>query len=137
MSMSRRSLLQYTGAGCALALLPSVASAAATLRRYKVQDAVALPRFAAGDVVVADTAITRFGAPGLYLYPAWGQPRLYAINARADRLEFRNPGSLQLLWTQSRALAPDFAGKVLEGTQATALPADCSPLSVPLLPPTA
>ena len=76
MSTSRRNLLQLAGAGCALALMGEALDAAGTLRRYQVSDTVALPRFAAGDLVVADTALTRFAGDGLYLYPAWGTPRL-------------------------------------------------------------
>ena len=130
MSLSRRTLLQYTGAGCALAMLPSV-SAASALRRYEVRDAVALPRFRAGAVVIADTLVNRFAGDGLYLYPAWGQPRLYEVRAAVGRLEFRSPGARGLLWTQSAELDATFAGKVLEDRVGAAhLPA----LSVPALP---
>lgn len=137
MVINRRSLLQYTGAGCALAVLPSLAGAVTTLRRYQVQDSVAAPRFAVGTTIIADASVDRFAGPGLYLYPAWGQPRLYHVRARADLLEFSNPGSGQRLWTQSAQLAPAFAGKALEGGEAAAFLADCPALSVPKLPVTA
>jgi hypothetical protein len=136
MGINRRRLLQYTGAGCALAALPAIATATA-LRAYQVQDAVALPRFKAGDRVVADTRVTRFAGTGLYLYPAWGQPRLYEVQATAGRLEFRNPGSGVLLWTQSASLDSTFAGRVLERLE-SATPLDGLPdLAVPGLPATA
>jgi hypothetical protein len=137
MTINRRRLLQYTGASCALAALPAITGAATTLRRYQVQDAVAAPRFATGVVLVADTAVDRFAGPGLYLYPAWGQPRLYQVRARGDRLEFSNPGSGQLLWTQSAQLDPAVAGKVIEGPEAAPFLATYPILDVPMLPATA
>lgn len=137
MSIDRRRLLQYAGFGCALAALPKLSGAATPLRAYQVQDAVALPLFNAGDLVVADTGITRFAGAGLYLYPAWGQPRVYAIQAAAGGLEFRNPGSGQLLWTQSASLDSAFAGRVLDPPESAALLAGLPDLAVPRLPATA
>lgn len=134
MSINRRRLLQYTSVGCALAALPAVATAAASLRIYQVQDTLALPRFKAGDLVVADTSVTQFVGAGLYLYPAWGQPRLYDIQATADRLEFRNPGSGMLLWNQSASLDSTFAGRVPNGLESADLVAGVPDLTVPRLP---
>lgn len=133
MSISRRILLHYAGTGCALALLPE-ARAMATLRRYEVRDTVALPRFARGAVVLADAAVNAFAGDGLYLYPAWGQPRLYEVRAAAQQLEFRNPGTGDLLWTQSAELDSSFAGRVLESAQDQAGEASPPPLRVPRLP---
>jgi hypothetical protein len=137
MSIDRRRLLQYTGAACALAALPPLAAAGSPLRAYRVQDSVALPRFNAGDVVVADTGVTQFAGAGLYLYPAWGQPRLYAVQAARGRLEFSNPGTGQLLWTQSAGLESAFAGKVLDPAVSAPLLAGLTELAVPRLPTTA
>lgn len=135
MSISRRSLLQYTGTGCALALLTPTLESAASLHIYEVRDDVALPRFAPGTRVVADAAKTVFSADGLYLYPAWGEPRLYAVQASGGCLEFRNPGSGQLLWTQTAAFHAHFAGKVVIDAIATeALAAAYPTLAVPVLP---
>ena len=133
MNIGRRRLLQYTGAGCALAALPAIASAGTSLRAFQVQDAVALPRFNMGDLVVADTSIGRFAGAGFYLYPSWGEPRLYEVQGTAGRLEFRNPGSGMLLWTQSASLDSGFAGRVLDRPDLAGLPA----LAVPRLPATA
>jgi hypothetical protein len=130
MSIDRRRLLQYTSAGCVLAALPAIASAGTSLRAFEVQDAVALPRFNAGDLVVADTSVSRFAGAGLYLYPSWGQPRLYEVQGTADWLEFRNPASGALLWTQSASFNSDFAGRVLDRADVAGLPA----LAVPRLP---
>lgn len=135
MSISRRNLLQYAGASCALALVPELA-AADTLRRYQVSDAAALPRFAAGDVLVADTAIAAFAGDGIYLYPAWGAPRLYEVRAAEEFLEFRNPGTGQLLWKQSAGLDATFAGRALAGTWGATAAAQPQ-LRVPALPATA
>ncbi len=132
MGINRRRLLQYTGAGCALVALPAIAAATA-LRAYHVQDAVALPRFKAGDLVVADTGVTQFAGAGLYLYPAWGQPRLYEVRATGDRLEFRNPGSGVLLWTQSASFDSSFAGRVLDRLASVSLLAGLPDLDVPRL----
>ncbi len=135
MLMQRRRLLQVTGAGCVLAALPAVVHAASTaLRLHQVQDSAALPLFATGDVVLADTAVTRFAGAGLYLYPSWGQPRLYRVEASAKGLAFRNPGSGLLLWTQSSGLDATFAGRVPERPEGAALLGGYPALAVPSLP---
>ena len=134
MSLSRRSLLQYTGAGCALALLGPKPGTATTLHIYEVRDNVALPRFAAGARLVADASAMEFGGDGLYLYPAWGEPRLYAVRVAGTRLEFRNPGSGLLLWTQSATFEARFAGRVVDTEAATPVAAAFPPLAVPALP---
>ena len=62
----------------------------------------------------ADTSVS-YDGPGLYLYPRWGQPRLYLIVTAAEGgqgVEFRDPVSSAVLWTQSLALCGDFAGKL-------------------------
>lgn len=134
MNVSRRSLLQYTGAGCALALLAPALESVGTLRVYEVRDAVAAPRFGAGARVIADVSTTAFSGDGLYLYPAWGEPRLYAVHAAGGYLEFRNPGSGQLLWTQSMGFGSDFAGRIVD-SEAIAVAAHAFPaVAVPRLP---
>lgn len=130
MAINRRRLLQYTGASCALAALPALGDAHASLRIFEVRDEVALPRFRIGDRVVADSAVVDFAGAGLYLYPAWGQPRLYEVRAAANRLEFRNPGSGQLLWTQSANLDSTFAGRVLDASEGAAIQAGIPGLAV-------
>ncbi len=135
MPIHRRRLLQVAGAGCALAALPTALTASTTaLRVHQVQDSVALPVFAAGDLVVADTGVTQFAGAGLYLYPSWGQPRLYEVQAAGNRLEFRNPGSGLLLWTQSAGLEATFAGRLLDKPEAAALLVVYPSLTVPSLP---
>lgn len=124
MAIDRRRLLQYTGLSCVLGAVPAMGATGTSLRAYRVQDAVALPRFAAGDRVVADISVNGFAGAGLYLYPAWGQPRLYQVQAVAgNRLEFRNPGSGKLLWTQSASLDSAFAGRVVDPLESAAAPA--------------
>lgn len=135
MGIHRRRLLQYTGAAWVVSALPaSLARAASVLRVAAVHDGAALPRFAPGTLLLADTSCTRFSGAGLYLYPAWGQPRPYHVSARGGLLEFRNPGSGVLLWTQSAGLDAEFAGQVLDLPEAAALVADCPALNVPALP---
>lgn len=134
MAIHRRRLLQYTGAGCVLAALqPTLSDAATTLRVLEVRDSAALPLFAPGDLLLADTTVTHFVGDGLYLYPSWGQPRPYQIRAVGQRLEFRNPGSGTLLWTQSAGLATEFAGRVVEQSEALAY-LSYPALNVPVLP---
>jgi hypothetical protein len=137
MAINRRRLLQYTGASCALAALPALGDASSSLRMYEVRDAVALPRFRAGDRVVADSSVVDFAGAGLYLYPAWGQPRLYEVRAAESRLEFRNPGSGQLVWTQSANLDSAFAGRVLDLSESAAIQAGIPNLAVSQRPFTA
>lgn len=134
MNVSRRSLLQYTGAGCALALLAPALEGAGTLRVYEVRDAVAAPRFVPGARVIADASMTVFSGDGLYLYPAWGEPRLYAVHAAGAHLEFRNPGSGQLLWTQSAGFEGSFAARIVDIEVATAAARAFPAFAVPGLP---
>ena len=135
MGIHRRRLLQYTGAGCLLSVLqPSLTGTATSLRVAEVRDAAALPRFAPGDLLLADTTFTRFAGDGLYLYPSWGQPRPYLVQARGALLEFRNPGSGNLLWTQTAGLDADFAGRILERPRTVAYLTDYPALDVPARP---
>lgn len=56
-----------------------------------------------------------YTGPGLYLYPQWGSARPYLVTdcaARTGTLEFRDPRSQQLLWTQTLSLTGRFAGKL-------------------------
>lgn len=92
MTLSRRSILQATAGAPALALLVPASTAADT---------------AAGAV--------DFAGAGLYLYPAWGEPRPYLVIAAGPgqtSLEFRDPATARLLWTQSLSLTGGFAGRL-------------------------
>ena len=119
MMLKRRQLLQLASLSCAVgpfkclfAQLPDTRF----LRMVLVRGDHALPVFAAGDLLLTDTRETHYSGDGVYLYPHWGQPRPYQISLIVDSgaqlLEFRNPGSQQLLWTQSFALDSQFAGKL-------------------------
>jgi hypothetical protein len=140
MAISRRQLLRLLPYSAAGTLLPSLStlqaagSATGSLRLCTVADDAALPRFAAGDLLLADVACTSFAGAGLYFYPAWGTPRPYLVtNVPGNLLEFRNPGSGRLLWVQSTTLGAVFAARLADdaATRATAgMPA----LQVPALP---
>ncbi len=121
MTIKRRQLLQITG--LSLAASPFSALLAESLvepylQMVIVKDDLALPGFAAGDLLLTDTRETRYSGDGIYLYPHWGAPRPYQISliatleGQSQMLEFRNPGTQQLLWTQSFALVSQFAGKL-------------------------
>ena len=63
----------------------------------------------------ANAATTQaYDGPGVYLYPNWGEPRPYLLSPAPDgqSLEFRDPASQTVLWTQSWSLCRDFAGKL-------------------------
>lgn len=139
MALKRRQLLQYSAAGSLLLALPPLQGAAlgaASLRTAVMPDDSALPRFAAGQLLIADTSRTTFDADGIYFYPAWGTPRPWRVSlGHNDMLEFRNPGSGQLAWVQSKLMNPLFAGKLVDDAppgvhRLAGLP----PLQVPLLP---
>ena len=56
-----------------------------------------------------------FDGPGLYLYPAWGEPRAYLVIPTGPGhsvLEFRDPVTSRLCWTQSLTLTGPFAAKL-------------------------
>jgi hypothetical protein len=135
MTIRRRQVLQYTGASCLLAALrPLQAGTTSTLRVAEVRDGAALPKFAPGQVLLADTACNSFTGTDIYLYPAWGSPRPYLVSARGALLEFRNPGTGALLWVQSAGLDAAFAGKVLDVADSQAALAVLPLLALPALP---
>ncbi len=139
MGIKRRHILQYSAAGSLLAVLqplPATARNAASLRAAVMPDDAALPRFAAGQLLVADTSRTTFDGDGIYFYPAWGSPRPWRVSLGHNHmLEFRNPGSGQLAWVQSSGMSPLFAGKLADNVPAGLRSlAGLPPLRVPVLP---
>lgn len=93
MMMKRRTVLQVAAGGAALAsLVPAAVHAANAVRP------------------------TDFAGAGLYLYPDWGQPRAYLVvptGPGQSVLEFRDPATTALCWTQSLALTGRFAAKLV------------------------
>ena len=143
--MRRRLVLQMAGLACAVSpcdLLLANTKAHADLKFLVVRDDQAQPLFAAGDLLLTDIRQMRFTDNGIYLYPNWGAPRPYMVNlvecaGQAQMLEFRNPGSRQLLWTQSAALNEQFAGRLVEhfpNTSARNQAGNYSLLRLPALP---
>jgi hypothetical protein len=145
MAIKRRQVLQI--AGLTWAVSPFGALIADTagephLQLVVVKDNQAIPDFAAGDLLLTDTRETRYSGEGIYLYPHWGEPRPYQVSlaaghGRSQMLEFRNPGSQQLLWTQSLALDGRFAGKLKDHFskhQPGSKTVKYSALSLPALP---
>jgi hypothetical protein len=123
MTIKRRQLLQITGltlGASPLGVLLAESSVEPYLQWVIVRDDLALPGFAAGDLLLTDTRETRYSGDGIYLYPHWGAPRPYQISlvaafeGQSRMLEFRNPGTQQLLWTQSFAPDSQFAGKLTQ-----------------------
>ena len=121
MTIKRRQVLQiagFTWAAGPLGNLLADTAAESDLQLLVLKDGQALPVFAAGDLLLADTRETRYSGDGIYLYPHWGEPRPYHVGLVAygqrQVLEFRNPGNQQLLWTQSIELDNRFAGKLKE-----------------------
>jgi hypothetical protein len=122
MTIERRQLLQIAGLTCAVSPLGTLLANAAAenhLQLVVVKDNQAMPDFAAGDTLLADTRATLYSGEGVYLYPHWGEPRPYHVSLAANSghgqmLEFRNPGTRQLLWTQSPMLDGRFAGKITD-----------------------
>lgn len=142
MRLPRRQLLHLGSAALILAPLSGrreEAAAAGSLKLHRISDAAAAPVLNEGDQVLVDTAFNSFQGEGIYLYPAWGQPRAYLVRASAARpgqLEFRNPGSGALLWIQSQSLGAGFAARVEARLGASALPVlpELASLTVPRLP---
>ena len=146
MTIKRRQLLQIAGLGWAANPLRNLAAdsaADADLQLLVVNDGQALPLFAPGDLLLADTLDTAYSGEGIYFYPHWGQPRPYLVNLITSPLnewvlEFRNPANQQLLWTQSFALDSRFAGRLkahFPNAQAVSETGAYSRLTLPALPP--
>ena len=92
MTVTRRAILQAASGGVALASLAPVTVGASS---------PAQPG--------------EFAGAGLYLYPAWGEPRVYLVTPTGPGqsvLEFRDPATTRLCWTQSLALTGRFAAKL-------------------------
>jgi hypothetical protein len=119
MNPQRRMLIKLGTMGSVLAPLGTLRASGlpASIKSLPITDNLARPLFASGSWLLADTALTVFDGEGLYLYPSWGQPRAYHITRTPAQgmlvnLEFRNPASGELLWTQSLRGEMKFAGKV-------------------------
>jgi len=85
MAHTRRSLLQTTALGCGAL-------------------GMGLPGFTSARPLAEPC---EFDGPGLYLYPIWGDAQAYWVTrsaAATPSLEFRDPASLRLLWTQTLSL---------------------------------
>jgi len=54
-----------------------------------------------GAVVLVDSDINVFQGDGFYLYPDWGQPIVYEVRQKANRLAFHYPGNDLVLWELS------------------------------------
>jgi len=54
-----------------------------------------------GAIVLVDTSINDFHGDGFYLYPDWGQPIVYEVRQKANRLAFHYPGCDRVLWELS------------------------------------
>ena len=96
MAYSRRLLLQTSLMGCGIGSVGSVLSA----------------------FVMAEQGTVRchFSGPGFYLYPHWGEPRPYLVTqatVSTPTLEFRDPASKRVLWTQTLSLTDGFAGRLM------------------------
>lgn len=95
MAYTRRALLQAAATGCGAAVIGGTPGSVA-----------AGP---AGDPV-------GFSGSGVYLYPHWGEARPYLVMQSSVAnltLEFHDPATRRLLWTQTQSLTGGFAGKLM------------------------
>lgn len=116
--MQRREFFRFGLAGSAL--LPSIVLGSGTreasLRWLQLKDDRAAPMAGKGDWLAVAADAPDFDGDGLYLYPAWGEPRPYFVRAvaaapgRPAQHEFCNPATGRVLWTDSGN--PQFAGRV-------------------------
>lgn len=143
MNHQRRMLIKLGTMGSLLAPLGTLRAESGlptSIKSLSITDNLARPLFAPGSWLLADTALTAFDGEGLYLYPSWGQPRAYHITRTPAQglgtlvnLEFRNPATGELLWTQSLRGEMKFAGKVCGHIEdaGTLAGLHLAPLSVP------
>lgn len=121
--MQRRHFMRLGLAGTALLPGMGLAGELVTeqLHWLQLEDDRALPLAGRGDWLAVDASATAYQRDGLYLYPAWGQPRPYLVRtafqpgARAEAaqetaLAFCDPATGQVLWTDTRHAR--FAGRV-------------------------
>lgn len=117
--MQRRHFMQFGLAGTALAptLVLGGGVAAESLRWWRVKHDLAVPMAQAGGWLAVDVdSCCHSGdsrADGLYLYPAWGEPKPYLVRALpgpAAGLAFCDAVTERLLWTDSGEVV--FAGRI-------------------------
>lgn len=116
--MQRRDFIRLSLAGSTL--LPSIVlgnrEREVSLQWLQVGDDWAAPVADQGDWLAVEADAQSFSGDGLYLYPAWGNPKPYLVRAvpalpgQAAHHEFSNPASGRVLWTDTGN--PRFAGRV-------------------------
>lgn len=114
LSTSRRRLLSLAAAlPASLPVFSVAAGNDRTLAFHRVTNPPAGSGVAAGTLVLVDPAIGRFAGEGLYLFPDWGSPVVYAVRAREAMLTFFYPGLDTPLWQLSATHADArFSGRV-------------------------
>lgn len=100
---SRRSLLKMaTGISISLPILNVMATEdPATLSYHRLKNQMTAEGINQGTVVLVDKAINEFDGNGFYLYPDWGQPLVYEVRKKGNRLTFHYPGVNKVLWQLS------------------------------------
>jgi hypothetical protein len=143
--MQRREFIRFGLAGSAM--LPSIVLgnrvSEVSLHWLQVKDDSAAPFAGKGDWLAVEAGAQGFSGDGLYLYPAWGEPRAYFVRAvssgqsQPQRHEFCDPASGKVLWSDTAD--PAFAGRVCGrlpaqlGSWLGHMP-QLTPLSLPRLP---
>jgi hypothetical protein len=137
--MQRRQLLQIAaGLPLGSCMLAHAKLEAPHVTVHEVLDDAAAPLLHKGDLVMVDTAVTRYQGEGMYLYPAWGKPRAYQLDMLGERLMFSVPGQSQVMWQQDMTSDESLlAGRVIGVSRPQDLAGSglvWSSLQVPALP---
>lgn len=135
MMPSRRSLLKIaTGIPISLPIFKVMATQdLATLSCHRVKNQITAEGIKQGTVVLVDKDINEFDGNGFYLYPDWGQPLVYEVRKKGNRLAFHYPGLDKVLWQSSaNHQNAGFSGRV-EGVLDLAQQSRTSLESVPVL----
>jgi hypothetical protein len=69
-----------------------------SLAYHLVSSQVTVSGVRAGTLVLVDSAVSEFAGDGFYLYPDWGNPVVYEVKARSEKLAFYYPGQELPLW---------------------------------------
>ena len=117
MKLNRRTLLGNSLVAGFSSVLPFGVNARDFLTDFRLlvaMDGVLMPLLAAGEGLLVDTRTGVFQGEGVYLYPAWGQPRPYLVREEAVQgaiqLGFYHPLTRALMWRHSLAGDRQFAG---------------------------
>ena len=103
-SPGRRRLLQLSVTlPVSLPVFSVLASPDNNITYYLVNNQESATGIIKGAIVLVDSGINVFHGDGFYLYPDWGQPVVYEVRQKANRLAFHFPAANRCYGNRARS----------------------------------